>query len=137
MNVKAGEKLNKGLSKLKQGVLGRSMEGIIDTPTDTALDIADIVTNTEDDEDSEYFDETLTTGSAGSAGFGNILEYRDLSAWRIQIPAIQHFSDPNGKKYFTFVIEVQRIGEYTGCIFLNDLLDVFESFSLLFHKLIK
>merc|ERR1719461_240474 len=30
LNVKAGEKLNKGLHKLKHGVLGKSMEGIID-----------------------------------------------------------------------------------------------------------
>ena len=42
MNIKAGEKINKGLNKFKHGVLGRSMEGIIDAPTDPAFDIADI-----------------------------------------------------------------------------------------------
>ena len=60
LNVKAGEKLNKGLSKLKHGVLGKSMEGIIDPAPDPAFDIIDICANNEEDDD-EVMDETLTT----------------------------------------------------------------------------
>ena len=60
LNVKAGEKLNKGLSKIKHGVLGKSMEGIIDAPADPAFDMIDICANNEEEED-EIIDETLTS----------------------------------------------------------------------------
>lgn len=100
MNVKAG--IGKGLNKLKQGVLGKSMEGIIDAPTDPAFDIADMCTA---DDFLDDPDETLTT----LRPLGSILEYRDLSAWRVQIPRVDTKQDENGKKFFIFVIEVQRI----------------------------
>ena len=61
MNVKAGEKLNKGLHKLKHGVLGKSMEGIIDAPADPAFDMIDICANNEEDEEDDIVDETLTS----------------------------------------------------------------------------
>ena len=107
MNAKAGEKLGKGLSKLKHGVLGRSMEGIIDTSTDPdpAFDIADICN---EDETSPDQDETLTSMSNRS-GLDNIPVYRDLSAWRIQIPNVVAQTDQNNKKIFVFLIEVHRI----------------------------
>ena len=53
LNAKAGDKINKGLNKLKHGVLGKSMEGIIDAPTDPAFDMAEICKNEEDEEDPE------------------------------------------------------------------------------------
>ena len=77
------------------------MEGIIDGPTDPAFDIADMCAAEDDD---EMVDETMT-----SARLGNILEFRDLSAWRISIPNVATQSDANDKKFFSFVIEVQRI----------------------------
>ncbi len=66
------------------------------------------------DEDDIDQDETLTTSVAASASkghhnLGSILEYRDLSAWRVSIPRLATKADENGKKYFIFVIEVQRI----------------------------
>ncbi len=39
-NAKSSDKFGKGLSKLKQGVLGKSMEGVIVDPLDPALDVA-------------------------------------------------------------------------------------------------
>jgi len=104
LNVKAGEKLNKGLSKIKHGVLGKSMEGIIDAPADPAFDMIDICANNEDDED-EIIDETLT-----AKGFNPLFEYRDLSAWRVNISKVATHRDVNGKNSFFFVIEVQRCG---------------------------
>ncbi len=41
-NVRASEKIGKGLSKIKHGVLGRSTEGVVD-PQDTAFDVAHFV----------------------------------------------------------------------------------------------
>ena len=70
INTKAGEKLGKGLNKLKHGVLGRSMEGIIDTSTDPAFDIADMCN---DEDSSPDHDETLTLSSRG---LDNIPVYR-------------------------------------------------------------
>jgi hypothetical protein len=37
---KTADKVGRGLTKLKHGVLGRSEEGLVDPP-DTALDLAD------------------------------------------------------------------------------------------------
>lgn len=79
------------------------MEGIIDAPADPAFDIADMCAAEED----EMLDDTLTASSAKA--LGNILEFRDLSAWRICIPKVATKCDDNGKTYFIFVIEVQRI----------------------------
>jgi len=104
LNVKAGEKLNKGLHKLKHGVLGKSMEGIIDAPADPAFDMIDICANNEEDEEDDIVDETLT-----SKGFNPLFEYRDLSAWRVHISKVATHRDVNGKNSFFFVIEVQRI----------------------------
>ena len=39
-----------------------------------------------------------------SSTIGDILEYKDLSAWRVTIPDLKARKD-----YFVFVIEVQRI----------------------------
>jgi hypothetical protein len=42
----------------------------------------------------------------------DILEFRDLSAWRVSIAevrTIKTISDSNIKSYFAFVVEVQRI----------------------------
>ncbi len=44
-----------------------------------------------------------------SASFSEILEYRDLSAWRVSIPELKASLDSNRKAYFVFVVEVQRI----------------------------
>lgn len=79
------------------------MEGIIDPPTDPAFDIADMCAAEEDD---DVLDETITPSTKG---LGQISEYRDLSAWRIKIPNVATHCDANGKKYFIFVIDVQRI----------------------------
>ena len=84
------------------------MEGIIDAPTDPAFDIADMCTDDILDDDNDH-DETLTT-VVNRSGLGSILEYRDLSAWRVQIPRVATKQDANnGKKFFIFVVEVQRI----------------------------
>ena len=110
INVKAGEKINKGLNKLKHGVLGKSMEGVIETPTDPAFDMAEICQATEEseeeiDEENENskLDETVT-----ASNLNRLLEYRDLSAWRVQIPQVKT-STGCKKVFFTFTIEVQRI----------------------------
>jgi sorting nexin-14 len=100
LNMKTGDKIGKGLNKIKHGVLGKSMEGIID-PADPAFDIADMC-----DEES-LMDQTLTMTSGKS--LGSILEYRDLSAWRISISRVAPHCDALGKKFFVFVIDVQRI----------------------------
>ena len=39
-----------------------------------------------------------------SSTIGDILEYKDLSAWRVTVPDLKARKD-----YFVFVIEVQRI----------------------------
>ena len=129
LNAKAGDKINKGLNKLKHGVLGKSMEGIIDAPTDPAFDMAEMCKNKEEEEDPEDYeeheledgcnsDETLRTTSVSLSLGNRLLEYRDLSAWRVQIPEVKTTAGGggnggdknNGKKvFFTFTIEVQRI----------------------------
>ena len=81
------------------------MEGIIDTSTDPAFDIADICN---EDENSPEQDETLTSMSSRGC-LDNIPVYRDLSAWRIQIPNVVAQTDQNNKKIFVFLIEVHRI----------------------------
>ena len=94
--------MGKGLSKLKQGVLGRSMEGIIDGLMDPAFDIADMCNDEEFSTDDP--DETITASICSTnnkGGLDNISVYRDLSAWRIQIPKVATSSD---KKSFVFVI---------------------------------
>ena len=113
INSKAGEKINKGLNKLKHGVLGKSMEGIA-APTDPAFDMAEICKSQADeegqDDDEDRLDETLT--STGLTIGNRLLEYRDLSAWRVQIPEVKTTAaDKTGSKkvFFTFTIEVQRI----------------------------
>lgn len=97
---KPTEKIGRGLSKIKQGVLGKSTtEGIIDTNVpDPAFDIADMY------EDADP-DETLSVGSNRNL----ILEHRDLSAWRVSIPKLSTGTDGQGKACFIFVIDVQRI----------------------------
>ena len=121
LNVKAGDKINKGLNKLKHGVLGKSMEGIIDTPTDPAFDMAEICKNEEqkeeegEDMEDEEVDEATGGATSGddtltSLSLGNrLLEYRDLSAWRVQIPEVKTTTAGGKKVFFTFTIEVQRI----------------------------
>ena len=44
-----------------------------------------------------------------SGSIHDILEYRDLTAWRISIPRLTTALDNGGKACFVFVIEVQRI----------------------------
>ena len=62
--------------------------------------------------DLPYSDETLRTSASLSLG-NRLLEYRDLSAWRVQIPEVKttgNAGNGTGKKvFFTFTIEVQRI----------------------------
>ena len=43
-------------------------------------------------------------------GFNPLFEYRDLSAWRVNISKVATHRDVNGKNSFFFVIEVQRCG---------------------------
>ena len=43
-------------------------------------------------------------------GFNPLFEYRDLSAWRVNISKVATHRDVNGKNSFFFVIEVQRYG---------------------------
>ena len=78
------------------------MEGIIDGPTDPAFDIADMCNDEEFSTDDP--DETITASICSTnnkGGLDNISVYRDLSAWRIQIPKVATSSD---KKSFVFVI---------------------------------
>ena len=74
------------------------MEGIVD-PLDSAVDLADMCRDAERDEST----------SNCSSSLCDIMEYRDLSAWRVSIPKVETGSDTNGKACFVFVIEVQRI----------------------------
>ena len=105
------------------------MEGIIDAPTDPAFDMAEMCKNKEEEEDPEDYeeheledgcnsDETSRTTSVSLSLGNRLLEYRDLSAWRVQIPEVKTTAGGggnggdknNGKKvFFTFTIEVQRI----------------------------
>ena len=74
------------------------MEGIAD-PTDSAVDLADMCRDAERDEST----------SNCSSSICDIMEYRDLSAWRVSIPTLATSQDSNGKACFVFVIEIQRI----------------------------
>ena len=76
------------------------MEGIIDGPTDPAFDIADMCNDEEFSAGADP-DETITASICSSKGLDNISVYRDLSAWRIQIPKVATSAD---KKSFVFVI---------------------------------
>ena len=65
------------------------MEGIIDGPMDPAFDIADMCNDEEFSTDDP--DETITASICSTnnkGGLDNISVYRDLSAWRIQIPKV-------------------------------------------------
>ena len=77
------------------------MEGIIDGPMDPAFDIADMCNDEEFSAGGADPDETLTASICSNKGLDNISVYRDLSAWRIQIPKVATSAD---KKSFVFVI---------------------------------
>ena len=44
----------------------------------------------------------------GGNGLGSVMEYRDLSAWRVSIPRLRT-SASSGKHCFVYEIDVQRI----------------------------
>ena len=44
----------------------------------------------------------------GGNGLGSVLEYRDLSAWRVSIPRLRTSAN-SGKHCFVYEIDVQRI----------------------------
>ena len=66
-------------------------------------------------------------------GFNPLFEYRDLSAWRVNISKVATHRDVNGKNSFFFVIEVQRCGssdqtpnpEFTNSEFFHEMEWVF------------
>ena len=93
----ATEKIGRGLAKIRHGVMGKSMEGIADQ-VDKAYDLAEIC---------RQQDEESLSNCSGS--LVDIMEYRDLSAWRVSIPKLATSQDAYGKPCFVFVIEVQRI----------------------------
>jgi len=90
--TKTSEKIGKGIKSLKQGVMAKSLEGMVD-PLDPAYDLTDLC-RAEREENMSNCSSTI----------GDILEYKDLSAWRVTIPDLKARKD-----YFVFVIEVQRI----------------------------
>ena len=47
-------------------------------------------------------------GTVERGGLGSVLEYRDLSAWRVSIPRLRT-SASSGKHCFVYEIDVQRI----------------------------
>eukprot|EP00094_Tigriopus_californicus_P000393 TCALIF_00382-PA protein Name:"Similar to Snx14 Sorting nexin-14 (Mus musculus)" AED:0.14 eAED:0.14 QI:227/0.95/0.85/1/0.7/0.66/21/178/1109 len=93
------DKIGNSLTKLRHGVMAKSMEGLVDEKLDPALDIADICENGEKEESL----------SNCSGSIGEILEFRDLTAWRVSIPRLSTAKDVGGKPFFVYVIEVQRI----------------------------
>ena len=49
-----------------------------------------------------------TIGGVSGSSLDSVLEYRDLSAWRVSIPRLRT-STSGGKHCFVYVIDVQRI----------------------------
>ena len=49
-----------------------------------------------------------TIGNVSGTSLGSVLEYRDLSAWRVSIPRLRT-SASSGKHCFVYEIDVQRI----------------------------
>ena len=60
------------------------------------------------DQDDTLVDDVGGIESNASTSLGSVLEYRDLSAWRVSIPRLCT-TESSGKHCFVYEIDVQRI----------------------------
>merc|ERR1712223_489190 len=74
--------------------------------TEPAFDVANIYEQA--DNDDAIVGSLGAIASVGAGGLGSVLEYRDLSAWRVSIPRLRT-SSSSGKHCFVYEIDVQRI----------------------------
>ena len=89
------EKFGRGLSKIKHGVMGKSVEGIPypASVADPAFDLANAVAEAEREaEPGGSFPDLTVTSEV------------DLSRWAIKIPRLSTALEPNGRPCFVFVI---------------------------------
>lgn len=115
-NLKAAEKIGRGLAKLKHEVMGKSTDGIADE-VDKAYDMAEICKVGHDATHaithhhrlSFFVQQNDEAASSCSGSLVDIMEYRDLSAWKVKIRKLDIAHDSFGKSHFVFVIEVQRV----------------------------
>merc|ERR1712223_1560286 len=102
-SLKSGK--DRGMSKIRKDIITRPTEGMIDM-TEPAFDVANIYEQA--DNDDAIVGSLGAIASVGAGGLGSVLEYRDLSAWRVSIPRLRT-SSSSGKHCFVYEIDVQRI----------------------------